>query len=89
MGGGRLGAHVVLGEAELDDAGGVGGGVIGVVGAAAEAGVVEGVLVPGAHDGAAGGEGRERARGEEAPREGAVDRSILKKNEHTQVAKLQ
>lgn len=45
-----------------------------VVGAAAEAGVVEGVLVPGADDGAAGREGGERPRGEDAPGVGAVDR---------------
>lgn len=39
---------MVLGEAELDDAGGVVGRVVGVVGAAAEAGVVEGLVVPSA-----------------------------------------
>lgn len=65
--------YVVLGEAELDDAGGVGGRVVGVGGAAAEAGVVERVVV--ADGGAARGDGRERgARGEEAARERAVDR---------------
>lgn len=48
--------------------------MVGVVGAAAEAGVVERVVVPGPRDGAAGGERREAARGEDAAREGAVDR---------------
>ena len=43
--------------------------MVGVIGAAAEAGVVEGVLVAGADDGVAGGEGQERARGEARERE--------------------
>lgn len=53
---------MVLGEAELDDAGGVVGRVVGVVGAAAEAGVVEGLVVPSAaaHERAAGGAGGSR-----------------------------
>jgi hypothetical protein len=63
---------VVLGEAEVDDASGVGRRVVEVAGASADPGVVERVVVPGAHGGGAGGQGR--ARGEQAPREGAVDR---------------
>jgi hypothetical protein len=64
--------YVVLGEAEVDDASGVGRRVVEVAGASADPGVVERVVVPGAHGGGAGGQGR--ARGEQAPRGGAVDR---------------
>lgn len=59
--------YVVLGEAELDDAGGVGDRVVGVGGAAAEAGVVERVVV--ADGGAARGDGRERGARARRPRE--------------------
>lgn len=58
---------MVLGEAEVDDTAGVGRGVVRVIGAAPEAGVVERILVSGPHDGAARGERRRAARCEEAP----------------------
>jgi hypothetical protein len=53
--------YVILGEAEVDHAGGVGRRVVEVVGAAPDPGAVERVVVPGVRDGGAGGQGRERA----------------------------
>jgi hypothetical protein len=53
--------YVILSEAEVDRASGVGRRVVEVVGAAPDPGVVERVVVPGVRDGGAGGQGRERA----------------------------